>query len=92
MIIDRILDRRDAEAYGDFEYNAHDFYMAVMGYGSVGFGITIAMDYGTEAGVKQALCEYIREQGYNRRITDYINARVWLENTNEVLPLVDILN
>ena len=48
MIIDYILDRRDAEKYGDFEYNAHDFYYGIFGYGRIGDGITRAMDGGTE--------------------------------------------
>ena len=90
MIIDLILDRRDAEEYGDFEYSAHDFYFDVLGYGRIGDAITRAMDAGTEEDVKNALCAYVIEQEYNPMICDYIRARVWLENTTQPLPLVSI--
>ena len=91
MIIDKILDRYDAEKYGDFEYNAHDFYFDIFDYGRIGHGITRAMDGGTEDDTRRALCEYVTRNEYNPRICDYINARVWNENTNEHKPLVAIL-
>lgn len=91
MIIDCILDRYDGEKYNDFNYNAHDFYIDILGYGRIGDGITAAMDYGTEDNVKNALCEYIRKNEYNPNIIKYINARTWLENTNEQKPFIDIL-
>ena len=91
MVIDCILDRRDAEKYGDFDYNAHDFYFNLLGYNPVSDNITLAMDYGTENDVKRALCDYITRGGYNPLIINYINARTWLENTSEILPFVNIL-
>ena len=91
MIIDRILDRYDAEKYNDFEYNAHDFYYSVFEYGRIGHNITRAMDAGTEEDTRQALCDYIRNNQYNPKIITYINARIWNENTNEPKPLINIL-
>lgn len=90
MIIDLILDRRDNEKYNDFNYNAHDFYFGVLSYGKVGDEITRAMDYSTENDVKKALCKYIDNNGYNPLIKDYIQERVWLENSNEIKKLVSI--
>lgn len=91
MIIDRILDRYDAEKYNDFDYNAHDFYIEVFEYGQIGWNITRAMDGGTEEDTRQALCDYIRNNQYNPRIIDYINNRIWNENTNEHKPFINIL-
>lgn len=76
MIIDMILDRRDTE-----EYNPREFYHDVMRYESV-FGldrdISLAMDYGEEADVRRALCDYIIRNEYNPQICEYINSRNWL--------------
>lgn len=91
MIIDRILDRYDAEQFGDFSYNAHDFYMEIFGYGRIGDGITRAMDGGTEEDTQKALAEYVRKNEYNPRIIEWIYQRVWNENTNEQKPIVAIL-
>jgi hypothetical protein len=91
MIIDLILDRYDDERRGDFDYNAHDFYIAAMGYGRIGDEITRAMDGGTEADTKNALCAYIDNNDYNPRIKDYINARVWNDNDKTKKPIVKIL-
>ena len=41
--------------------------------------ITLAMDYGTEADVRKALCRYIDDNDYNEKIKDYINSRDWLD-------------
>lgn len=90
MIIDRILDRRDNERYNDFNYNAHDFYLDVLSYGRTGDEITTAMDYLKEEDVKKALCNYIDNNEYNPLIKNYINARVWLENSNEQKPYISI--
>ena len=91
MIIDKILDRYDGEKYGDFEYNAHDFYIEILGYGRIGDDITRAMDYGTEEDVRRALSDYIVKGEYNPYIIGYIYSRVWLENTSEIKPLVEII-
>lgn len=91
MIIDKILDRYDNEKYGDFEYNAHDFYFDIFDYGRIGDNITRAMDGGTEEDTQNALAEYITKNEYNPRIIDWVRQRVWNENTNEQKPLVAIL-
>ena len=79
MIIDLILDRKDNEVFGYDAYNAHDFYMNVLGYGRVGDEITKAMDYGTEKDVKDALCKYIDDHNYNPDIKKYINSKQWID-------------
>ena len=91
MIIDVILDRYDNEKYGDYDYNAHDFYYNIFEYGRIGHDITRAMDGGTENDTRRALCDYVLKNGYNPKIIDYINNRTWLENTNENKPCINIL-
>ena len=76
MIIDLILDRKDG-----YKYNVEDFYRDCVEYGEVGFEITRALDSGTEKDVKQALCNYIIENGYNKNICKYINSVNWLDNS-----------
>lgn len=61
-----------------YKYTPHGFYIEVMGYGDVGEDITRAMDFGEEADVKRALCDYIDRQEYNPNIKDYINSVNWL--------------
>lgn len=78
MIIDLILDRRAGE-----EYSTREFYKYLQGYGQV-FGkmawdIVSAMDEGIELYVKEALCKYIIDQGYNENICEYINSVNWLD-------------
>lgn len=84
MIIDKILDRKDYEEWAQQDaYNAKDFYDECMQYSAVFNGafdyISLAMDYGTENDVKQALCKYIDDGEYNPKIKDYINRKNWLE-------------
>ena len=79
MIIDKILDRKDGTPY-----NAREFYNAMMEYEGFfkfdpPFAISRAMDSGTEADVKAALCHYIISQEYNPEICDYINSVIWVE-------------
>ena len=79
MIIDRILDRKDnEELFENYNYNAHDFYFEVLGYGKIGNEIALAMDYGTNEDVQNALCKYSDENDYNPQIKNYVNAREWL--------------
>lgn len=73
MIIDLILDRKDG-----IHYEPARFYYGVMNYGEVGFGITAAMDGGTEEDVKRELCKYIIDNEYNPDICRYINKVNWL--------------
>ena len=79
MIIDLILDRKDNEQLNNSDdYNAKEFYNGCMRYGKIADEITRAMDSGTEEEVKQALCSYIQEQGYNPEIVEYIKRKKWL--------------
>ena len=73
MIIDLILDRKDG-----VHYEPARFYYGVMDYGEVGFGITAAMDGGTEEDVKRELCKYIKDNEYNMELCEYINSVNWL--------------
>jgi hypothetical protein len=91
MIIDLILDRRDNENWENFEYSAHDFYIDCMRYGKIGDEITSAMDYGTEADTKKALCNYIDNNNYNPLIKNYIMAREWNSDQHEPKPIIEIL-
>lgn len=74
MIVDLILDRKDWSE----DYDPAQFYRECMAYDDVAENITMAMDYGTEKQVKQALCDYIVENQYNPAICDYINSVAWL--------------
>lgn len=79
MIIDRILDRYDGD-----EYKPKEFYLEMLSYGGYyGNKISMAMDYGTEDDVKQALCDYIGTQ-YNPLIKDFIRKANWLVADNGV--------
>ena len=60
------------------KYMPERFYQQVMDYGEVGFGITAAMDGGTEEDVKRELCKYIIDNEYNPDLCNYINERTWL--------------
>jgi len=93
MIIDKILDRQGNDALlaqgythskwfdgsiRPLAYSPEAFYREILPYGEIGDDITRAMDSGTENDVKQALCNYITDQGYNPDIIDYIQSRTWL--------------
>lgn len=77
MIIDLILDRKDGQPY-----NPHSFYNRVMGYGEtfpeLSYPIADALDGGNNEDVKKALCGYIKSEGYNPDIINYVNANNWL--------------
>lgn len=78
MIIDLILDRKNGR-----RYSAHDFYLEVRKYESLGVGvhgedISIAMDYGDNRDVQRALCQYIQRNGYPADIEDHIRSQVWV--------------
>lgn len=84
MIIDLILDRKDGKPY-----DPAAFYRDVAGYGGtwpdIADPITAAMDYGTDADVKRALCEYVRAGEYSAKICDYVQRVTWLYP--DALPL-----
>lgn len=77
MIIDLIIDRQESG-----EYNAHDFYMDVLGYMDLVpedvKQITLCMDEGDEQDVKFALCRYVLRNGYSEEICKYIYSVNWL--------------
>lgn len=85
MIIDAILDRKDAEQYGDFNYDPRKFYHYINQWAADGMKDAIriahAMDELEERDVRDALCLYIIHQEYNLQIIDYVNSRVWLTKT-----------
>lgn len=78
MVVDLILDRKDG-----LEYDPEQFYRDAMQYGEVADEITRALDSGTEADVKKALCKYIKDNKYNPSICDYINSVSWIEQFDE---------
>lgn len=84
MIIDLILDRRgfEKDGYDDY-YDVEKFYRNVVAYGEIGEEIARALDSGTEKDVKQALCNYVIENDYNKNICKYINSVNWLEGFEE---------
>lgn len=85
MIIDCILDRKDDENfYGCDKYNAKEFYLHILAYGTIGREITRAMDYGTEEDVKSALCRYILDNEYNPEICSYIVSKNWITDACRV--------
>ena len=73
MIVDLILNRKDG-----VNYRVENFYRQVANYGEIGFDITEALDNGEEFDVKRELCNYIKENGYNSNINNYINNVEWL--------------
>ena len=80
MIIDAILDRRDAAKDGGFALwtanNVRYIYREAMLFG---FSyLSAALDGGTEEQIKDALCRYIDENGYNPAIKDFVRSVRWL--------------
>jgi hypothetical protein len=88
MIIDLILDRQDdIETFNEL-YNPKTFYNDVLEYAdmfgsdnaeNIAFKIAKAMDEGTEEEVRQQLCSYIKDYGYNDDICNFINSVEWLK-------------
>lgn len=75
MIIDKILDRYDGDAY-----DPEDFYNAMMSYEEgTDFPISRALDSGEEEDIKRELCAYIDDGNYNPKIKVFINSVKWLE-------------
>lgn len=85
MIIDMILDRRDYEEAGIFQYRAKSFYDMMMAYGEdleIGQDIARAMDCGEEPDVREKICEYIDDYGYAHipNLKEWVNKKNWLVN------------
>lgn len=76
MLIDKIMDRIGGETY-----SARQFYSDARDYGFE--RITLAMDYGTEDDVQDALCDYIFANDYNPEICKYICTHTWLADDKE---------
>ena len=78
MIIDLILDRKNCR-----RYSSHDFYLEIrkyelLGVGTHGEDISLAMDYGDNRDVQRVLCQYIQRNGYTADIENYIRSQVWV--------------
>lgn len=77
MIIDLILDRKDG-----VPYDPRKFYYEILGYENTfnfDFSISETLDYGSELDVKNTLKKYIKTQGYNEDINQYIDSVNWLK-------------
>ena len=86
MIIDRILDRYDGDAY-----SPKAFYNYCNGLSYYGDKIAAAMDGGTENDVRAAIAEYISGE-YNPLIIAYVYSVNWLEPALAgVAPTIDIM-
>jgi len=83
MIIDLIIDRKDGH-----EYSARAFYSEVVAHNASNptdsASIATAFRIGKEKMVRFALCNYIRENGYNEELCDYINSVEWLDGSLHV--------
>ena len=89
MIIDMILDRKDYEEAGIFQYKAKRFYDMMMAYGEdleIGQDIARAMDYGEEQDVKKELIRYLDEYSYSHipNLKEWVNKKNWLVNDTPV--------
>ena len=76
MIVDLILERREGEPY-----DAEDFYDYVIEAETLfdlPRDISRAMDSGDDEAVKAALCEYLRANGYNEKLCEYVRGQKWL--------------
>jgi hypothetical protein len=79
MLIDAILDRKYERENGIFRYDPRELYNYINGLaGGLYDTVVSAMDEGSEADVKKALCFYIGAQGYNPDIKDFVNSVDWL--------------
>lgn len=79
MLIDAILDRKADRENGIFNYDPRELYQYINGWaGGLYDPVASAMDEGSEADVKKALCFYIGAQGYNPDIKDFVNSVDWL--------------
>ncbi len=81
MIVDKILERKNAEEHGEFNYNPHDFFWYCNEWeGDLPEALDIvrAMDELEEPDVKDALCLYIIHQEYSLDIIDFIMSHKWL--------------
>ena len=73
MIIDLILDRKDGQTY-----SPAGFYRDVMEYGPEGWGISRAMDRGTNRDIQKAIADYILDNGYNPELCGFVFSVEWL--------------
>lgn len=76
MIIDLILDRRDGEPYDAEEFYGYVFEAETLF--DLPRDISRAMDGGDEAAVKAALCGYLRANGYDEKLCEYVRGQKWL--------------
>ena len=79
MLIDAILDRKADRVEGIFDYVHYRFYNYIKDWDNELYdNVVKAMDCGTEADVKKALCDYIDKSDYKPEIKDFINSVDWL--------------
>ena len=74
MIIDLILDRKNG-----IPYIAREFYNNVMQYGKIGHDIASALDSGENGDVQFELAKYIKENGYDLSLIEYVNSFGWTQ-------------
>lgn len=77
MIIDLIIDRKEGQKYDPvlFAFAVNDYGDA---FPELSRPILAAMSSHKEEAVKNALCAYIREGGYDPALCAYVNAVPWL--------------
>lgn len=78
MLIDAILDRKAGDAYSARELYAYCQEEGAI-FGNLYWNVARAMDEGSEWDVREALCAYIVESGYNVAICEYVNSVDWLK-------------
>lgn len=74
MIVDIILDRKDGVPYR--EEHMKDIYDQAMFFEYM--NLASVLDSGTEEDIKQALKNYIDNEGYRQDIKEYIDSVNWL--------------
>ena len=79
MIIDEILDRKDAEDAGDeYEWTIDNLQYIRDQAEYFGFDDVVkAIDGGREKDIRRALCQYIDTEGYNAKIKQYVKSKKW---------------
>lgn len=74
MIIDLLFDVIDFPN----DYRPNDFYRAVMDFPGICDPIIRAMDSGDNKKVQDALCNYIRANGYSNMVTKFAMSFQWI--------------
>lgn len=85
MIIDLILDRKEAEIYEDYEYSPYLFALFVRDYESENDRTPISNAFASrdEDRVRDELCAYVVNNQYNPKICNYIKNRIWTQRCGD---------